>query len=67
MTATAGAEHLLYRVVPFSSGAGLPDYLLWAEEGGRAAGFLDAEWRLPLTLSGRDSCRLLLSLPDRTL
>lgn len=47
MTATAGAEHLLYRVVPFSSAAGLPDYLLWAEEGGRAAGFLDAEWRLP--------------------
>ena len=48
ITATAGAEYLLYRVTPFSSGAGLPDYLLWSEEGARALGFLDGDWQRAL-------------------
>ncbi|MCB9549344.1 MAG: prolyl oligopeptidase family serine peptidase [Myxococcales bacterium] len=47
MTATARAEHLLYRAVPFSSGAGLPDYLIWADQGGRAAGFFGPDWAAP--------------------
>ncbi len=50
VTATAGMEHLLYRVVPFSSRSGLPDYLVWSEEGGEAAGFFDSEWGWDPTL-----------------
>ena len=45
MFATAGAEYLLFRVVPFSSRGGLPDYLVWGPSGGMAAGFFDANWR----------------------
>jgi hypothetical protein len=44
LTASFGEEGLLYRVVPFSSRGGLPDFLIWSQEGGRAAGFLDSEW-----------------------
>lgn len=50
LVAPPGAERLLYAIVPFSSRAGLPDYLLWAAGGGLAAGFFDAEWRYDRTL-----------------
>lgn len=42
---TGGAERLLYRVVPFSSRGGMPDYLVWSGSWARAAGFFDPEWR----------------------
>lgn len=42
--ATAGSEYLLYRVVPFSSRAGLPDYLIWTDQGGAAAGYFAPDW-----------------------
>jgi dienelactone hydrolase len=45
-TATAGAEFLLFGYVPFSSRAGMPDYLLWADGGLLATGFFDARWQL---------------------
>ena len=44
MTSSFGEEGLLYRVVPFSSRGVLPDFLIWSQEGGQAAGFLDSEW-----------------------
>ncbi|MBM4396367.1 MAG: prolyl oligopeptidase family serine peptidase [Deltaproteobacteria bacterium] len=44
MGAAAGAEPLLFRHMPFSSRAGLPDYLAWTSTGGKAAGFFDATW-----------------------
>jgi hypothetical protein len=45
LVASPGYERLLFRVVPFSSGSGLPDYLIWSEDGVRAAGFFDPSWR----------------------
>jgi len=42
---TDAKAYLLYRIVPFSSGAGLPDYLIFADRGGQAAGYFDPEWR----------------------
>ena len=45
LTATEGAEHLLFRVVPFSSRGGLPDYLVFTDGGFLTTGFFDAEWR----------------------
>jgi poly(3-hydroxybutyrate) depolymerase len=39
-----GHEELLWTVMPFSSGSALPDYLVWTDRGGAAAGFFDAEW-----------------------
>jgi dienelactone hydrolase len=45
MTATAGSESLLFWQQPFSSRAGLPDYVGWTSQGAYAAGFLDAEWK----------------------
>jgi poly(3-hydroxybutyrate) depolymerase len=44
--ATAGAEYLLYRLQPFSSGFAVPDYLVWNEEGARAAGLLGPDWKV---------------------
>ena len=35
---------LLYRVVPFSSRGGMPDYLVWSDRGADAVGFFDSEW-----------------------
>lgn len=49
--ATAGSEHLLFRYLPFSSRSGMPDYLLWAEDGLAATGFFDADWQFDATLS----------------
>jgi len=45
LAAPAGRESLLYSIVPFSSRAGLPDYLIRADGGDIAAGFFDADWR----------------------
>ena len=45
--APEGAEHLLLAIRPFTSAFVLPDFLVWSDEGGQAAGFFDAEWRLP--------------------
>ncbi|MDY0003521.1 MAG: prolyl oligopeptidase family serine peptidase [Polyangia bacterium] len=44
--ATEGSEYLLFRYTPFSSRAGMPDFLLWAEGGVSATGFFDSEWDL---------------------
>lgn len=44
--ATPGSEHLLYALVPFRSGFGLPDYLIYSEGGTRTAGFADANWQV---------------------
>lgn len=51
LTTTAGAEDLLYGIVPFSSRAGLPDYLLWSEQGVVSAGYFDADWQFDPSLS----------------
>jgi hypothetical protein len=42
--ATAGSEYLLFRYVPFSSRAGMPDWLVWNSAGSVASGFFDADW-----------------------
>jgi choline monooxygenase len=44
MTATLGAEYLLFRLQPFTSRFVAPDYLIWNDEGAVAAGFFDANW-----------------------
>ena len=44
MLATPGSEYLLYWHQPFSSRAGIPDYLLWYNGGGLASGFFDMDW-----------------------
>ena len=44
VTVTPGSEYLLFRVQPFTSGFVLPDYFVWDETGGRAAGFYNADW-----------------------
>lgn len=44
ITATPGSEFLLFRVQPFTSGFVLPDYFVWDEGGGRAAGFYAPDW-----------------------
>ena len=47
---TPGNEELLFAIMPFSSGSALPDYLVWNDGGGVAAGFFDAEWRFDADL-----------------
>ena len=42
--APPGMTHLLYRVVPFSSRSGMPDYLLWYESGMLGAGYFGTDW-----------------------
>ena len=44
LSTSFGEEGLLYRVVPFSSRGVLPDFLVWSQQGGRAAGFLSSGW-----------------------
>lgn len=41
---TPGHEELVWTVMPFSSGSALPDYFVWTDEGGAAAGFFDPSW-----------------------
>ena len=50
LTTSPGMEHLLYYVVPFSSRSGMPDYLIWAENGLVAAGFYTNEWTFDSSL-----------------
>ena len=45
LSSSYGWEHLLYRVNPFSSRSGMPDFLLWNEQGLIAAGLYNARWR----------------------
>jgi hypothetical protein len=45
-TATDGQETLLYDLVPFTSSYALPDYFVYTPEGGVAAGFFGADWRV---------------------
>ncbi|MBI5490098.1 MAG: prolyl oligopeptidase family serine peptidase [Deltaproteobacteria bacterium] len=44
MVAPAGGEWSLFGIVPFSSRAGLPDYLVWLDGSRVLAGFFDADW-----------------------
>jgi len=44
MVTTEGAEHMLFWHQPFSSRAGLPDYVGWTYGGAYMAGFFDADW-----------------------
>ncbi len=44
--AAAGHEHLIFRYTPFSSRAGMPDYLVFDTDGVAATGFFDADWKL---------------------
>ncbi len=51
MATAPGREHLLYSIQPFASGSSLPDFFVWSDEGGHAAGFFDAEWGVDPTLA----------------
>ena len=51
LVAAEGWAHLLLRVVPFGSTAGLPDYLVFGDDGGRAVGFFDYDWQYDGALS----------------
>lgn len=44
VTVTPGSEFILFRVQPFTSGFVLPDWFVWDESGGRAAGFYRPDW-----------------------
>jgi hypothetical protein len=44
--ATAGSEHLLFRMQPFSSRAGQPDHAVWTRSGFLASGSFDGDWAL---------------------
>jgi hypothetical protein len=43
--ATAGSEHLLFRVQPFTSRLVIPDYMVLSSGGVADAGLFDASWR----------------------
>ena len=45
LAAPAHKRYLLYWIVPFSSRNGMPDYLVWGDEGLLAGGFYDADWQ----------------------
>jgi dienelactone hydrolase len=45
LVTTEGATSLLHQIVPFSSRSGMPDYLMWTENGAVAAGFFDSMWQ----------------------
>ncbi|MBI3205146.1 MAG: prolyl oligopeptidase family serine peptidase [Myxococcales bacterium] len=51
LVTTAGSELLLYRYVPFSSRAGMPDYVAFGQSGVIGSGFFDAEWKLDPALA----------------
>ena len=43
--ATEADRHALYRISPFSSRSGLPDYYIWGTTGAmRAGGFFNGDW-----------------------
>jgi hypothetical protein len=37
-------EYLLYRLNPFSSRSGLPDFIVWGAQGAKKLGFFDMDW-----------------------
>ena len=41
---TGGDEYLLFRLMPYSSRFVIPDYLVWNDRGGAAAGFFTPDW-----------------------
>jgi len=45
LTAVEGSENQLYRIRPFSSRNGMPDYLAFSASGGLAFGFFDNQWK----------------------
>ena len=45
IVAPKGKRSLLYSVVPFSSRAGMPDFLIWRQTGGAASGNFDVDWQ----------------------
>jgi hypothetical protein len=45
-TATEGQETLVYDLVPFTSSYALPDYFVYTPQGGVAAGFFGADWKV---------------------
>ena len=45
LVAPEGKEHMLRRLNPFSSRSGLPDYLLFGDEGGVAIGNFGPDWQ----------------------
>ncbi|MCC6665492.1 MAG: prolyl oligopeptidase family serine peptidase [Polyangiaceae bacterium] len=51
LVTTAGSEQLLFRYVPFSSRAGMPDFVAFGQTGVIGSGFFDAEWKLDPTLA----------------
>jgi poly(3-hydroxybutyrate) depolymerase len=44
LTATASDPRLLHRISPFSSRAGMPDYLMWTSGSTAASGFFTGDW-----------------------
>lgn len=51
LVATAGAERLLFRYMPFTSRSGMPDYFVFGPDGGVANGFFDGDWHLDPTFA----------------
>jgi len=45
LVAPEGREHLLRRLNPFSSRSGLPDYLVFGDQGGIAIGHFGSDWQ----------------------
>ena len=45
LVATPNSIPLLNQIVPFSSRSGMPDYLMWTQNGAVTAGFFDSMWR----------------------
>lgn len=48
---TKGQEDLVFRYTPFSSRAGMPDFLVFDTNGVAATGFFDAEWKFDAAYS----------------
>lgn len=49
--ASPGSQHLLYRLIPFSSRGGAPDFLVWTDDGAAHTGFFDADWAWDASLA----------------
>ncbi len=46
-----GKEYLLFRYMPFTSRSGMPDFLVWGDDGAVADGFFDADWQVAVGFS----------------
>ena len=46
VSAAEGMEHILYRLMPFTSRYVVPDYYIWGVQGGLSAGFFQNDWSL---------------------